>query len=209
MSEKRDYSPFDRINERWPTWGDCVLSPGRDATPADAVDERAYRLGKGYKLAGDVLVQNLAGEPFDYDNLIYPILYCYRHYIELALKDIVEEHGKWVGVGLHDKDHKLLELWKLFLRIATTYHNDPQDEAALAVSSCIQEFAQVDPGSFAFRYARHKKTDSIIPLDFGSIDLANLHDVMNGIANFFECADLDFTHKRDAASIEMDEARRF
>jgi hypothetical protein len=208
MAEKRDYSPFDRVNERWPTKGDRIFSPGGDARPANSIGERNYRLGKGYKLAGDVLVQNFLGEPRDHDNLIYPILYCYRHYIEVTLKEVVEDHGQWVGITLSKKDHNLPELWKLFLQIAVAYHNDPSDDAAVAVSGCINEFAQVDPGSFAFRYARDKKRGGLIPLGFGTIDLVNVLDVMNGIQNFFECADLDFTHKRDATSIEMDDASR-
>ncbi len=116
MIEKRDYSPFDRTNERWPTKGDRIFSPGWDATPAHFVDERAYRLGKGYKLAGDVLVGNFLGEPRDHDNLIYPILYCYRHYIEVALKEIVESHGQWVGITLSKKDHNLPKLWSFFCK---------------------------------------------------------------------------------------------
>lgn len=207
MTTILNFIPPDCSDEPWPMRGDTIFSPGRDATPADHDGERIYRLGKGYKLAADVLVQNFPGEPCDYDNLIYPILYCYRHYIELTLKEIIEEHGRWISVKLGNKDHKLPELWALFLQIAIFYHNDPTDEAALAVSSCIHEFAQVDPGSFSFRYARHKKTNTLIALDFGSIDLLNLHSVMSGIANFFECADLDFTHKRGEA-LELDDARR-
>jgi hypothetical protein len=211
MAEAHDYSPYDHINERWPTNGDRIFSPGRHATPADDVGERAYRLGKGYKLAGDVLVGNFLGEPRDHDNLIYPILYCYRHYIEVALKEIVEKHGQWIGITLSKIDHNLPELWKIFLQIAVAYHNDPSDETVVVVSGCINEFAQVDPGSFAFRYARDKRSGALIPLGFGTIDLVNVLDVMNGIQNFFECADLDFTHKREAAAVVVvvDEARRF
>ncbi len=29
------------------------------------------------------------------------------------------------------------------------------------------------------------------------LDLVQLHDVMNGIENFFKCFDLDFTHKEE------------
>ena len=207
MVARHAYSPFDRINDRWPAKGDRIFSSGRDATPAPCVGECAYRLGKGYKLAGDILVGNFLGEARDHDNLIYPILYSYRHYIEVALKEIVEDHGRWVGITLSKKDHNLTGLWKLFLQIAVAYHNDPFDEAALAVSNCIDEFARVDPGSFAFRYARDKRSDALIPLEFGTIDLVNVLDVMNGIQNFFECAGLEFDHKRDM-TCEIAEACR-
>ena len=32
------------------------------------------------------------------------------------------------------------------------------------------------------------------------LDLVRLHGVMNGIENFFECVDADFTHKADCAA---------
>jgi hypothetical protein len=200
MTETDRYSPFDRYNERWPRKGDCIFAPGRDATPANGVGERVYRLGMGYKLAGDVLVQNLVGQPRDHDNLMYPILFCYRHFIEIALKEIIEAHGPWVGVSVLRKDHKLPELWKLFMQITVAYHNDATDEAAATVAACIDEIAQVDPMAVAFRYARDRRTGALIPLEFGPIDLTNLHDVMNGIANFFECSDLDLAHKKDMAA---------
>jgi hypothetical protein len=178
------YHPFDRINGRWPRRGDRIFSPGRDAWPANSIGERNYRLSEGYKLAGDVLVQNFLGEPRDHNNLMYPILFCYRHYVEISLKEIIEKHGPWVNVVLSERNHKLPELWKLFLQIATAFDNDPSDEAAAAVSVCIDEFSKYDPMSFAFRYPTYKETGALIPLEFGTIDLVSLHDVMNGIANF-------------------------
>jgi hypothetical protein len=199
MTAKRDYNPFERINDRWPTAGDRVFVCGRDAWPANSASERAYRLGKGYKLAGDTLVANVMGEPRDHDNLIYPILFCYRHYIEISLKELIQKHGPWVGVALDNVDHKLSRLWELFLKIAIAYGNDPSDNAAVAVGSCVGEFAEIDPTSVAFRYARNKRTGELLQLSFGSIDLVNVLDVMNGIANFFECAELEFDHRRDAA----------
>jgi hypothetical protein len=200
MHEKRDARPLDRFSERWPTKGDRIFLPGRDAWPADSIGERVYRLAKGYKLAADALVHNFLGEPRDHDNLIYPILFCYRHYIEITLKQIIDDHGPWLGIRPGNQDHKLPELWKLFLQIAVAYHNDPADIAADAVESCIHELSRFDPGAVAFRYAKDRRTKSLIPLGFGSVDLINMHDVMSGIANFFECATLDFGQKREIAS---------
>ena len=118
MAEQRDYSAFDRFNERWPKKGDRIFSPGRDGWIANSVGERVYRLGKGYKLAGDALVENSLGDANDHDNLIYPILYCYRHYIEIALNEIIEKHGPWLGPSLKEKNHGLRDLWKLFQQTA-------------------------------------------------------------------------------------------
>jgi hypothetical protein len=68
----------DSLDKRWPRKGDRIFVSGRDAWPANRVGEREYRIAKGYKLAGDILAQNLLGDTSDYDNLLYPILFCYE-----------------------------------------------------------------------------------------------------------------------------------
>jgi hypothetical protein len=109
---------FERFTERWPEAGDRLLSPGYDTFLAEGADERSFRLLRGYKRAGDVLVQSALTHRYDRDSLVFPALFNYRHYIELALKAIVEEHGTFAGVALGTKNHELPELWKLFLMIA-------------------------------------------------------------------------------------------
>jgi hypothetical protein len=201
VSDDRTYSydVFSRFTERWPEADDRLLSPGRDSFLAESPAERNYRLLEGYKRAGDVLIQNALAERYDRDSLIFPALFNYRHYIELALKAIIEDHGAFAGVSLGSKNHKLPELWQLLLKIATAFGNDCSDAATVAVGGCIAEFATVDTSSTAFRYARDLNGGTpTLPSD--GLDLVRLHDVMNGIENFFECTDLDFTHKAELAA---------
>ena len=160
---------------------------------------RNYRLLQGYKRAGDILIQPALADPYDRNNLIFPAIFNYRHYIELALKGIIEEHGCFAGVSLGSKNHKLPELWQLFVKIAAAFDYDcSNDPMALAVSACVDEFAAVDARSTAFRYACN--LDGKTPNLPEGLDLVRLHDVMNRIENFFECVDLDFTHKAELAS---------
>ncbi|MER2635697.1 MAG: hypothetical protein ABTQ30_17780 [Rhizobiaceae bacterium] len=185
-----EYDVFDAINGRWPKHGDRLLSSGRDVFLANSEAERSFRLLRGYKRAGDILIQNAMTDPHHRDSLIFPALFSYRHYIELALKATVEEHGNFAGVTLNSKNHKLPELWQLFVKIGAWFGCDDADVAA--VGRCIEEFANIDARSTAFRYARNLKGDTPCLLSDG-LDLENLCDVMNGIENFFECADLHFT----------------
>ena len=198
MTIKRTYDNevFDRFTERWPQPEDQLFEAGSDAFFAEAAGERNYRLLRGYKRAGDILIRNAMSERYDRDSLIFPALFNYRHYVELALKAIIEDHGAIAGVSLTSKNHRLPDLWKLFVKIATEFGNDCSDSAAKAVGHCIDELASIDAGSTAFRYARNQK-GSIPSLPTCGIDLVRLHDVMNGMQNFFECADLDFTHRSD------------
>jgi hypothetical protein len=129
-------------------------------------------------------------------------LFSYRHYIELALKATILQHGPFAEVTLDKKNHNLKELWGKFLQVAVKFHCSPTDEAAVAVGACIAEIGTIDGNAVAFRYATDKR--GALPALPGGLDLANLHDVMNGIENFFECADLDFQHKTDAVNENME-----
>ncbi len=195
-----DYDVFDPITERWPKAGDKLLSPGRDTFLAEDHVERNYRLLRGYKRAGDILIQQALAERSDSKNLVFPALFNYRHYIELALKAIIDKHGKLVGVCLQTKNHKLPDLWQSFVKIDAAFGNDCSDIATEAVGECIREIDGVDNASATvFRYAQTKSGDTP-DLPKNRLDLVRLHDVMNGIENFFECADLDFTCKVKCAA---------
>ena len=170
---------------------------------ATSAFERSFRLLRGYKRAGDILVQSALAHRYDRDNLVFPALFNYRHYIELALKAIIEEHGGFAGVGLRTKNHRLPELWDLFVAVAKAFGNDCSDSAAIAAAECISEFNCVDAGSIAFRYAQDRN-GSVPSLPGDGLDLVQLHDVMNGIENFFECADQAFTHKQELDHDSLD-----
>lgn len=190
---------FSRFTQRLPEAGDQLFVSGRDSFLAQGADERRYRLQQGYKRAGDILIQNPFADAYDRDNLIWPVIFCYRHYIELALKTIIEEHGPFAGVSLGKKNHDLRRLWEIFVEIAAAFGYDYSDAMLATVGGRIEEFSALDPGATAFRYACN--VDGTIPTLRGEgLDLVTLHDVMNGIENFFEGADLDFTHKQELAS---------
>ena len=190
---------FGRFPSRWPKPGDRLLSPSRNAYLAEAGDERNYRLLRGYKRAGDILTKSALADRANRPNLIFPALFNYRHYIELALKAIIEEHGAYAGVRLEKKNHKLPELWTLFLKIAVAFGNDESNEDAVAVGNCIAEMDRVDSGSTAFRYARDLRGD-VPQLPEDGLDLVRLHDVMNGIENFFEAIDASFDSLAESAA---------
>jgi hypothetical protein len=145
------YDVFSPFTERLPEAGDRLFGPGRDSFFAKEINERKYRLLEGYKRAGDILIENAFADPYDRDNLIFPAIFNFRHYIELALKAIIEEHGPFAGVSIEQKNHKLLELWQLFLGIAAAFGYDCSEATVVAVGRCVDEFATVDAGSTAFR----------------------------------------------------------
>ena len=56
---------FDWPNERWPKPQDRLLTPGRDTYLAKDAPERSYRLLRGYKRAGDILIQQALSDRVD------------------------------------------------------------------------------------------------------------------------------------------------
>ena len=60
-------------------------------------DEALYGLREGYKNSADELVEmavNSGGNPKILDTFIFPILFSYRHCLEISLKHIYESVGK-------------------------------------------------------------------------------------------------------------------
>jgi len=190
---------FDRVSDRWPEAGDRPFANGRHVFPAQQGAERTYRMVNGYKLAGDLLIQQRLADRSDGANLVFPALFNYRHYLELVLKDMNEKFGGRAGEALADKNHKLPNLWASFERIAAAYHIDCTGPDMQSVKQCVEDFDAVDAGGTAFRYSQTLRgTTPQLPHE--GLDLLHLHDVMNGVENFFECAAMEFGAQDDAWS---------
>lgn len=110
----------------------------------------------GYKKAGDILVRYVMERGEDQDMLIYPIVFVYRHYIELRLKEIIKEGRILLDKpGSFPEHHKILDLWNVAKDIALkVFENDIKDIAY--AEHIIKEFHKIDPDSFAFRYPTEK-----------------------------------------------------
>lgn len=186
---------FERINNRMPRDGDQLFRTVRDpfALLAQQPAERMYRLNLGYKLAGDVLVERALRDRVERRNLLFPIIFSYRHYVELAIKALLDEHAATVGYKPDLSKHELTRLWeqlRKMLELGGGFHQ----LHLTAMSSIIAESASIDPGSFSFRYPTSLKGEAFdLPPD--GVDLLNFHDVMNGVENWFQCADLALTHE--------------
>ncbi len=122
---------------------------------------------------------------------VWPIVFCYRQYIELALKEVLAKHGEQVEPEIEPnwKSHKLGELWSDCKSImqetlsGTTLDDVP---GVRALEGLINEFQEVDMGSYSFRFPTDT-TGKLVEFPFESIDLANLKSVMEGIYTFLDC----------------------
>jgi hypothetical protein len=137
---------------------------------------------EGYKRAADMLIEHSSGNRIDRGYVVYPVIFCYRHYIELSLKTMLLEYGPTVGILPNWKDHDLKKLWPSFEDVLRRY--GVSDEADGPVRECVLELAKIDPKSFTFRYPVSRKGEPV-EVDVELLDLLQLREVMQGIYGYF------------------------
>ena len=151
---------------------------------------RQVYMWDGYMKAGAVLVDQCERENYlDQHEFVYPALFCYRHGLELAMKWIIGQYGRFAGVSsMAHMHHDLWQLWKVCKNVILQLGSDGENEALRAVEQVVKEFHELDRESFAFRYSTDKK-GMVISLPDVPFDLSNIKDVMEGANNLFIGAD--------------------
>ncbi len=153
----------------------------------------------GYKKAGDVLVEHVAGDRGEADALVYPIVFSYRQYLELMLKDVLMEARRYYEIDEpFENDHSLLVHWHPLRELLARRWPERPDELD-AVEANLQQFDAVDRGSFAFRYATTTKGAPSLPEDMQHINLRNLSEVVARIGTFLEACATALSAEREAA----------
>jgi hypothetical protein len=138
---------------------------------------------RGYKNAADILVEHIErrqhGHPQDL--LVYPIIFLYRQYLELSLKDLINQARQYLDDPTpFPLTHRLDELWQIFDKLLEQISPDYRAQYRKDTGRLIEEFAQVDPSSMSFRYPEDKDGNPTLPgLDY--INIQNLREVIGKI----------------------------
>jgi hypothetical protein len=186
--------------DRWPQRG-AILMDARAANAKDWMNNACtnwcrgdwYAYVDGYlTIARDVGARLLKREG-TLDTLVYPLVFSWRQFLELSLKEFIFQHsGSLAGHEHHD----LKRLWTAAAVAINARRDDIRafggdmldedlDEALEAVADLIDQFHAVDAGSFAFRYPREKRTGApSLPPHLTHLNVRLLHEEMNKIATF-------------------------
>jgi len=154
-----------------------------------------YACREGYRRGAQILVQAVGEKERDQDFLVYPIIFLYRHYIELVLKEIIRRAPYLIGRGLtaaekkHLEDHRLNLLWNDFkpLSLAITKvagWSDLPKEDIEGIDDFIRQISEVDPRSYSLRYAHSKKGDPSLPKNLTHVNLRHFGELMDRLANY-------------------------
>lgn len=204
---------FYELQTPWPQDGDNLFIEGEDWYLNSCLHFLSDDLGlfiTGYKEAADRLVKSIMEDRNDQDSLVYPILFLYRHYLELSLKRLIREGNRlldnpspWGDIGFPTdaRSHNLLSLWdecKKILEQMGAKHADLKipDQDLKAVSNLLAQFSQQDSISYAARYPTDKKNSPSFP-NLDVINVRNLAEVMEKIAAFFDAENI-------AVSVHLD-----
>lgn len=141
----------------------------------------------GYKLAADELVDHALGEIKDMDKLVYPIVFLYRHYLELRLKEIVRQ-GKDLlqeeGDFRKGRDgHMLALLWDDAKEIMLKIEGHPAEEFGFC-EHVVRSFSG-DPQGAEFRYPENQKGGASLE-GVHAIDLNHVRTSFSTVAEFLD-----------------------
>jgi hypothetical protein len=146
----------------WPTLGETMFTDGlpdwhNNACLVPRADWSIY--AEGYRRAGRLLVEHVNSSGVDQDFLVYPIVFCYRQYLELKMKHLVLAGSQLLDLDTElIKSHDLVPLWKSCRSILERVAPDEPMDQLEAVTEGIEQLSKIDSTSEGFRYPEDKKT---------------------------------------------------
>jgi hypothetical protein len=156
--------------------------------------ERVYK--KGYRRAALHLAVQVCDSQNEQDQLIYPIVYLYRHHTELVLKGIIYNAYALLGRKLDNKmlvHHVLFGLWKTARPLLSDvcdlagHHHYPVEDLE-GVESYIRQLDKQDRDGQRFRYATTNQGASH-STKLKVINVRMFAILMEGLADYLECID--------------------
>jgi hypothetical protein len=166
----------------------------------------------GYKHAADILVDKIIDNTSITELLAFPIIFLYRHFIELSLKLIIRySYQLYDNQSDYEQIHSLEKLWKDCRLIAEKKWPNGEDQTLDATEKIIKEFLKIDSSSYETRYPELKKIkdkkgkkdkdDRTFTMEgMSNINLQNMKELMKKIDNFLGSIG-------DAISIELSEMK--
>lgn len=183
----------------WPQKGDVLLGPGDD-WPNNAClnftkgPESANLYARGYRIGAEYLADYVMNMHRHQDVLVYPIVFMWRHYVELRLKEIIRSASTSMDDSTELKlDHKLHALWKRLRPLVEEIELDADPFPLNAVEEIIAQLDEIDRHSFAFRYPTGKDGAPSLPGELSYINIRNFTEVMQRVANFLDAVATSFS----------------
>jgi len=161
------------FSERKDWWNLARLEIGNDA-------EGFAIYSKGYKDAADRLVEYTQKDKTSLNFLVFPILFLYRHYLELALKEIIIAANRYLEEHNSIKSHNLIQLWERVKGLISDANLDISSDDVNTVENQIFQFDNLDKSSMTFRYPVDKQGGVFENLS-DYINIQNVKEIVDGL----------------------------
>jgi len=149
----------------------------------------------GYKWAIDVLLKEAKDGLHPTDVHYYPIIYVFRHYLEIKLKELTKNlHNYMHQEEKFNRGHEIAMLWgdcKKLLIEFSEIGGEKIGKEDLAdfrfIEGFIKEISIIDPKSESFRYPVDRAGNSSIDkTTVGIIDMDHFADIATWMSDYFE-----------------------
>jgi len=205
MSEdtKSIFDPANFVPPEVPSAGDVIFR-----SAAGGWDDACLHYGPdvwlpytlGYKEAADRLVAQIETEHRHHDLLVYPIVYLYRHYLELAIKGLIQQAQKLLGDTVEvPARHTLVELWTMCSALLERVSPGDSIEEQRQIGRLLREFSSVDPMSTGFRYPVDTRGNPSLA-GLQQVNIPNVRDVVGKIALILDGAQAQMGYYADCLS---------
>lgn len=146
-----------------------------------------FLYSEGYKEAGKKLWEFCIENRFYSNTLIYPLVFNYRQFLELRLKELIIMGYKYLDTKEDFADeHSLLKLWNTYRNEILPDIENIEKSILDNVERIISQFNTEDPKSMSFRYPVTRGPNRKESLNRETIDLHNFKIVMDKIIYFFD-----------------------
>jgi hypothetical protein len=147
-----------------------------------------FTYAEGYRRGAEILAEQTTATNGELDTLVYPIVYLYRQYIELALKILVRDISLLIDVPRESiNTHDLATLWARVEALLCRAFPEEATGELQPVQETLSELASVDPKSDAFRYPVTAKGAASIP-GMSHINIAHFRERILVVEQFLEGA---------------------
>lgn len=176
----------------WPAEGDDPYKLTESARRLIAClnfthDEPWYAIAEGFKMSADLAVAHVESTGHDQDFLVYPIVFSYRHYLEVMLKQLLRDLRQLFDIEDDSipGTHSLETLWNIAEPLLVQHTDDPETYANVRAS--LRRFNELDPRSDSYRYPIDRKGDPHLK-GVHNIDLGQMRAVVERLAAFLDGA---------------------
>jgi len=148
-------------------------------------------------------------QPWD-DQLVNPVIFLYRHFVELKLKEIILELDSLGSTEVSETTfmkHDLMNLWAYLKNhldcIRAPIHNR---QIIPSLDSLLSELHKMDPDSYHFRYAVDRKWQPVnVPRCLSVAHFKETMDVINHGLNYLQCGiEIELDTRREEAQFMAD-----